>query len=80
MLYILGYSGWTPQAIQETVQTLNAVVCDIRYSPASHHPQWSKRQIAQLLFPPRPMPLRHHGDGVGPRGQRLHALEGAGEE
>jgi hypothetical protein len=25
------------------------VVCDIRYSPASRHPQWTKRQLAQLL-------------------------------
>jgi len=49
MLYTLGYSGWTPQAIQETAQAHNAVVCDIRYSPASRHPQWSKRQLAQLL-------------------------------
>ena len=49
MLYTLGYSGWTPQAIQEEAQARNAVVCDIRYSPASRHPQWSKRQLAQLL-------------------------------
>jgi uncharacterized protein (DUF488 family) len=49
MLYTLGYSGWTPQAIQETAQAHNAVVCDIRYSPASRHPQWRKRQLSQLL-------------------------------
>jgi uncharacterized protein (DUF488 family) len=49
MLYTLGYSGWTPEAIQETAQARHAVVCDIRYSPASRHPQWRKRQLAQLL-------------------------------
>ena len=49
MLYTLGYSGWTPEAIQETAQARNAVVCDIRYSPASRHPQWMKRQLSQLL-------------------------------
>ena len=30
MLYTLGYSGWTPQAIQAEAQARNAVVCDIR--------------------------------------------------
>ena|SRR5712691_8515622 len=49
MLYTVGYSGWTPEAIQEAAQTHNAVVCDIRYSPASRHPQWSKRQLSQRL-------------------------------
>jgi uncharacterized protein (DUF488 family) len=49
MLYTLGYSGWTPEAIQEEAQARNAVVCDIRYSPASRHPQWMKRQLAQHL-------------------------------
>jgi uncharacterized protein (DUF488 family) len=49
MLYTLGYSGWTPEAIQEEAQACNAVVCDIRYSPASRHPQWRQRQLSQLL-------------------------------
>ena len=49
MLYTLGYSGWTPAAIQEAAQAHNAVVCDIRYAPASRHPQWRKHQLAQLL-------------------------------
>jgi uncharacterized protein (DUF488 family) len=49
MLSTLGYSGWTPQTIQETAQGHNAVVCDIRYSPASRHPQWRKLQLEQLL-------------------------------
>jgi uncharacterized protein (DUF488 family) len=49
MLYTLGYSGWTPQAIQAEAQDRNAVVCDIRYSPTSRHPQWNRRQLAQLL-------------------------------
>jgi uncharacterized protein (DUF488 family) len=49
MLYTLGYSGWTPQAIQAEVQARHAVVCDIRYSPASRHPPWRKCQLAQLL-------------------------------
>jgi hypothetical protein len=49
MLYTLGYSGWTPQAIQAEAQARHAVVCDIRYSPASRHPPWRKCQLAQLL-------------------------------
>ena len=49
MLYTLGYTGWTPQAIRETATTLNAVVCDIRFSPASRHPQWSRKQLSAYL-------------------------------
>jgi uncharacterized protein (DUF488 family) len=49
MLYTLGYSGWTPEAIQTEAQVHNAVVCDIRYSPASRHHQWRKHQLAQLF-------------------------------
>ena len=49
MLYTLGYSGWTPAAIQEAAQAHNAVVCDIRYSPASRYPPWRKHQLAHLL-------------------------------
>ena len=49
ILYTLGYSGWTPQAIQMEAQARNTVVCDIRYSPGSRHPQWNKRQLSQLL-------------------------------
>jgi uncharacterized protein (DUF488 family) len=49
MLYTLGYSGWTPEASQTEAQARNAIVCDMRYSPASRHPQWTKRQLAQLL-------------------------------
>jgi uncharacterized protein (DUF488 family) len=47
MLYTLGYSGWTPEAIQEAAQAYNAVVCDIRYAPISRHPHWRKHQLAQ---------------------------------
>ena len=49
MLYTLGYSGWTPEAIQEAAQAHNAVVCDIRYAPVSRHPRWHKHQLSQLL-------------------------------
>jgi uncharacterized protein (DUF488 family) len=49
VLYTLGYSGWTLEAIQEVAQAHNAVVCDIRYAPFSRHPQWRKHQLVQLL-------------------------------
>ena len=49
MLYTLGYSGWTPDAIQEAAQTHNAVVCDIRYAPVSRRPPWRKPQLTQRL-------------------------------
>ena len=49
MLYTLGYSGWTPEAIQEAAQARNPVVCDIRYAPRSRHPYWTKGHLQRLL-------------------------------
>ena len=49
MLYTLGYSGWTPEAIQEEAQARNAMVCDIRYSPRSRHSSWTQGNLQRLL-------------------------------
>ena len=49
MLYTLGYSGWTPEAIREEAQARNAVVCDIRYSPRSRHPSWTQGNLQRLF-------------------------------
>ena len=49
MIYTLGYSGWLPTHLEKTVTDLDAVLCDIRYSPASRNPQWSKKQLSALL-------------------------------
>lgn len=49
MLYTLGYSGWTPEAIREEAQARNAVVCDIRYSPRSRHPYWTQGNLQRLF-------------------------------
>ncbi|MGE3537157.1 MAG: DUF488 family protein [Candidatus Tectimicrobiota bacterium] len=49
MLYTLGYSGWLPAALLAVAQEHNAVVCDIRFTPLSRHPQWRQGQLATLL-------------------------------
>jgi uncharacterized protein (DUF488 family) len=45
----LGYSGWKPADIRATVESHNAVLWDIRYSPKSRHPQWQRQAFASLL-------------------------------
>ena len=49
MLYTLGYSGWTPEAIQEEAQARHAMVCDIRYSPRSRHRSWTQGNLQRLF-------------------------------
>ena len=41
ILYTLGYSGLTPEAILRAAVRLNAIVADIRISPRSRHPMWN---------------------------------------
>ncbi len=48
-LYTLGYAGWQLADLFEAVRRRNAVLADIRFSPASRHPQWSRKQLRALL-------------------------------
>jgi uncharacterized protein (DUF488 family) len=48
-IYTLGYSGWTPEALAAKAEELNALVCDIRFSPASRAPQWRQGALRELL-------------------------------
>ena len=48
-IYTLGYTGWKPADIKQEVEQLHAVLLDIRFSPTSRHPQWSKKQLSALL-------------------------------
>jgi hypothetical protein len=48
-IYTLGYSGWNPEALKAKAEELNALVCDIRFSPASRAPQWRQPALIALL-------------------------------
>jgi uncharacterized protein (DUF488 family) len=41
-LYTLGYQGWKPHAITETILELDATLLDIRMVATSPHPQWRR--------------------------------------
>jgi hypothetical protein len=49
-IYTVGYNaGWTPEILKSEAERLGAVVADIRYSPRSRRPQWSKKRLLEIL-------------------------------
>jgi hypothetical protein len=48
-LYTYGYTGTSPLALKELAQQLDAVVLDIRLSPRSRNPEWTKARLSGLL-------------------------------
>lgn len=48
-VYTLGYSGRKPAEIKKIAEKLNAVVFDIRFSPRSRAPQWTKKRLTEVL-------------------------------
>lgn len=46
---LLGYEGRQPAALVAAVETLNATLLDIRYSPYSRNPVWTRRALAEAL-------------------------------
>lgn len=60
-IYTLGYSGRTPQELKAIVESLDANLIDVRYSPASRMPQWSGLRLRQL-FGDRYTHLRQFGN------------------
>ena len=48
-VYTLGYSGRTPQQIEALVESLDATLFDVRFSPRSRLPQWCAKQLRSLL-------------------------------
>ncbi len=48
-IYTLGYSGWRPEAVRAQAETLDAVVVDVRWSPRSRNPQWTRKRLTELL-------------------------------
>ena len=49
MIYTLGYSGRSLASLVDLVQGLNAVLVDIRFSPASRNPDFSGRRLREAL-------------------------------
>jgi uncharacterized protein (DUF488 family) len=50
-VYTIGYGGRTPAQLLGILEELDAVLFDIRFSPASMNPQWSRKQLSQVLGP-----------------------------
>jgi uncharacterized protein (DUF488 family) len=48
-VYTIGYGGRTPAEIEQLAQDLDATVFDIRFSPRSRDPRWSRKQLGELL-------------------------------
>ena|SRR5215471_17748751 len=48
-LYTLGYSGWTLDALRKVVVAYSAILADIRMSPWSRHPDFTKARLQYCL-------------------------------
>lgn len=48
-LYTFGYAGTDPKALQRTAATLDAIIADIRFKPASRDPRWRQPYLQKLL-------------------------------
>src|SRR5690606_10505956 len=48
-LFTIGYSGSTSDDLARFVEHLDAVLVDIRYSPASRNPDFSRKRLSERL-------------------------------
>jgi activating signal cointegrator 1 len=48
-IYTAGYAGWAPAQLKATVDELGATLLDIRYSPVSRRPEWTREALRTLL-------------------------------
>jgi hypothetical protein len=48
-IYTLGYSGLSPADLLRLAETRDLVVLDIRYSPRSRRPEWTRARLSALL-------------------------------
>ncbi len=46
-IYTLGYSKWKIEALAPVVARLDAVLFDVRYSPRSRNPDWSRKRLIE---------------------------------
>lgn len=51
IIYTIGYAGWRPAHLKETVESRGALLVDVRYSPRSRAPQWTKKALQDLVGP-----------------------------
>ena len=49
MIYTIGYSGRSLSSLVSLVQELDAVLVDIRFSPASRNPDFSGKRLREAL-------------------------------
>lgn len=47
-IYTIGYSGWRPVDLKLCVDALGAMLLDIRYSPRSKRPEWTREALRGL--------------------------------
>lgn len=47
-IYTIGYTGWKPEQLKAKVDELGAMLVDIRYSPRSRRPEWSREALRGL--------------------------------
>ena len=48
-VYTLGYSGRSPAEIRQFAEGLDAIVFDVRFSPRSRVPHWSRKRLSEFL-------------------------------
>jgi len=48
-IYTIGYSGWKPEQLAAKVADLGALLVDVRFSPRSRAPQWTKKSLCELV-------------------------------
>lgn len=48
-IYTFGYQGQQLETLQAHVEHLNAVLLDIRFSPRSRNPIWSRKRLQQVF-------------------------------
>lgn len=48
-IYTIGYSGWKPEQLAAKVEELGALLVDVRFSPRSRVPQWTKKSLCELV-------------------------------
>jgi uncharacterized protein (DUF488 family) len=48
-IYTIGYSGLKPDRLLAAAENYNLLVVDVRYSPRSRQPEWSRKRLQELL-------------------------------
>jgi uncharacterized protein (DUF488 family) len=79
-LLTLGYTSTNPVELKQFVETLDAFLCDIRFSPYSRYPGWQRQSLRELVGADRYAWIQALGN-VNYRGGEIKLLDfGAGAE